>query len=149
MQYKYFKLFSLCFISLFTFLSCRTQPQPIEFGTDNCDFCKMTISDQRYGAELVTNKGRVYKFDDVHCIQGFVAEKTVAQDAIASFWLIDFSQPGTLIPAEKSHLLENKELKSPMGSNVIAFESIDSFKKFQTNYTGTEIKWEDYLKLGH
>lgn len=145
MRIQSIQLLSLFLIAVFTFMSCSTKPQPIEFGVDNCDFCKMTISDERYGAELVTKKGRIYKFDDLHCIQGFVAEATVAKDAIASYWLIDFSQPGTLIEAEKSYLLENQELKSPMGSNIAAFSSIDSLKNFQTNYSGTEIKWEDYL----
>lgn len=145
MRFKTISLFSLLLISMFTIISCNTEPKPIEFGIDNCDFCKMTISDERYGAEVVTKKGRIYKFDDLHCIHGFVAEGIVEKDAIDSYWLIDFAQPGTLINAENSFLLENQELKSPMGSNIIAFSSIDSLKNFQTNYSGTEIKWKDYL----
>ncbi len=52
--------------------SCNTGPEPFKFGKDNCHFCKMTISDARFGAEIVTTKGKIYKFDDVKCMQGFI-----------------------------------------------------------------------------
>ena len=38
---------------------CSTEPLPIRYGQDNCDFCKMTISDHRFGAEIVTKKGKI------------------------------------------------------------------------------------------
>ncbi|HSN59587.1 MAG TPA: hypothetical protein VLR49_01530, partial [Ferruginibacter sp.] len=41
-----------------TLSSCSTDPQPLRIGQDNCDFCKMTISDKRFGAEVVTKKGK-------------------------------------------------------------------------------------------
>ena len=28
----------------------------------------MKISDGKFGAELITSKGRIYKFDDMHCM---------------------------------------------------------------------------------
>lgn len=146
MLHKSARFLGIIFVASLFFSSCSTKPQPIEFGVDNCDFCKMTISDQRYGAELVTKKGRIYKFDDLHCIKGFILEGKVEQKDIASSWLVDFSQPETLIPAETSFLLENEELKSPMGSNIASFAQIDSFSNFHKNYSGTEIKWENYLK---
>ena len=56
-------IFGLLTLSL---SSCSTAPQPIRIGQDNCDFCKMTISDNRFGAEIITKKGKVYIFDDEH-----------------------------------------------------------------------------------
>ncbi len=128
--------------------ACSSGPKPIEFGVDNCDFCKMTISDERYGAELVTKKGRIYKFDDLHCIKNFLLEEVVIKEDVASYWLIDFSQPTQLISASESYLIENEMLKSPMGSNIASFAHGDSAKNFQSHYSGTEIKWENYLKAG-
>ena len=28
----------------------------------------MKIADGKFGAELITTKGRIYKFDDIHCM---------------------------------------------------------------------------------
>jgi len=142
---SYYLLISVLFI----FSSCSTKPQPIQFGVDNCDFCKMTISDQRYGAELVTKKGRIFKFDDIHCIKGFIENGQVKSEDIAGSWLVDFSIPEKLIPAKESHLFFSEQLKSPMGSNIAAFENAQEMTKIQENYSGTEMKWDDYLAQHH
>ncbi|ADY54174.1 nitrous-oxide reductase accessory protein NosL [Pseudopedobacter saltans DSM 12145] len=145
-----FKTGYFLFISaLFVLSSCSTKPQPIQFGVDNCDFCKMTISDQRYGAELVTKKGRIFKFDDIHCIKGFIENEQVKDEDIAGLWLVDFSNPQKLIPAKHSYLFFSEQLKSPMGSNIAAFENTQEKTKIQENYSGTEMKWDDYLAQHH
>ena len=38
--------------------SCAAEPSPIRFGADTCDYCRMTIADERFGSEIVTKKGR-------------------------------------------------------------------------------------------
>lgn len=136
------------FVSLILLSSCSLEPKPIEFDVDNCDFCQMTISDQRYGAEIVTKKGRIYKFDDLHCMKGFLNDEVVKNQDVASKWVVDFSQPSLLITVSDSYFIQNEALKSPMGSNIAAFGHADSVKAFQVNYSGVEIKWENYLETG-
>ncbi len=46
----------------FSTMGCNTEPQPIKIGEDACSFCKMSIADNRYGAEIITKKGKVFKF---------------------------------------------------------------------------------------
>src|SRR5690606_1762171 len=46
-------------------------PQTIKIHKDNCDHCKMTISEEHFAAELITEKGRVYMFDDITCLITF------------------------------------------------------------------------------
>lgn len=126
-------------------ISCSKEPQPIEFGIDSCDHCMMKISDDRYGAELVTQKGRIYKFDDMYCMKAFIKNETVASDQIYSLWLVDFEKTKTLIPAQQSFLLYNPELKSPMGSNTAAFNNEDAREKLYKTHSGKLLLWEDYL----
>jgi len=65
------------------FISCSTKPQPIQYGKDVCDHCKMTIVDQKFGGEIVTKKGKAYKFDDLICMAKFLGTGSVKEDDIA------------------------------------------------------------------
>ena len=56
---------------LVLFQQCTQEPEPLVYGKDVCQFCKMTLMDHKFGAELVTNKGKVYKFDDINCMLNF------------------------------------------------------------------------------
>ncbi len=48
--------------------SCQPRPEPIHYGQDACDFCRMTIVDKQHAAQMVTEKGRVYKYDAIECM---------------------------------------------------------------------------------
>jgi copper chaperone NosL len=126
--------------------SCSTEPVPIRIGIDNCDFCKMTISDNRFGAEIVTKKSKIYKFDDEHCIVRFLKEAKVAPEDIAGVYFIDFSSPNTLIDAKKAFFLESPDFKSPMNGNIAAFSHEDSLAKALPIFYGNAITWEDIQK---
>lgn len=125
---------------------CNTQPQPLRIGQDNCDFCKMTISDNRFGAEIVTKKSKVYKFDDEHCLMAFLHSNKLAQPEIAGVYFTNFSSPHQLITAEKAFFLQSPTLKSPMNGNIAAFIHEDSLDKMLPSFYGNKITWEDMQK---
>ena len=133
-------IFSLLTLSLG---GCSTQPQPLRIGQDNCDFCKMTISDNRFGAEIVTRKSKIFKFDDEHCIVAFLNSKKVAQQDIAGIYFTDFNTPNQLINVEKAFFLQSPALKSPMNGNVAAFSNEDSLQKIFQQLNGNKISWEE------
>ncbi|NCU03031.1 MAG: hypothetical protein GXC73_03510, partial [Chitinophagaceae bacterium] len=142
---KIAKIASVAVIALLM-QSCSSGPQPISFGKDACHFCKMVISDQRFGAEVITNKHKVYKFDDVHCVVSFIKSKEVAAADIASVYFVDYTQKGTLVKAEESFLLSGEALRSPMGGNVAAFAVEDSMKKFQQEVNGITVSWNQLIQ---
>lgn len=125
-----------------TLSSCQSGPEPIKYGTDGCDFCKMTITDKRFGGEVVTQKGKLYKFDDVHCISGFLKSGKVDAAEIKEVYLVDFSKQGMLIPAGQSLLMKSPELRSPMGANIAAFAQKDSLEKYRKQFSGEIITWD-------
>jgi copper chaperone NosL len=131
-------------IPAFFFSSCSTGPQAINFGVDNCDYCVMTIVDEHFGAEVVTNKGKAYKFDDLHCLNKFLEEEQVLEKDIKEIYYIDFSKPTSFITASNALLLQGDDIKSPMASNIATFEEVDSLKKYQEYFNAKEIQWEDY-----
>ena len=57
------KQYLMGLVALFLAVSCSPEAQPINYGSDQCDFCRMTIVDKAHAAEVVTKKGRAYKFD--------------------------------------------------------------------------------------
>lgn len=126
--------------------SCSTDPEPIRIGKDNCNFCKMTISDERFGAEIVTKKGKIFKFDDTHCINAFLDSNKVAQEEISGVYFTDFIKPHNLVNAEQAFFLHSPELKSPMNGNVAAFSDDDALTKTLPQFPGFKISWEDVQK---
>ncbi|WP_248912336.1 hypothetical protein [Gelidibacter algens] len=41
---------------LLLMLGCNASPQPIDYGSDGCSYCKMTIVDKTHAAEIVNQK---------------------------------------------------------------------------------------------
>src|SRR5947207_1685599 len=89
-------------VVLLLFSGCSTQPTPINYGSDECALCKMGIIDQKFGAEIVTKKGKIFKFDSGECMVNFVREGNVKESDIASYWIVDAMQPKKLIGATKA-----------------------------------------------
>lgn len=125
---------------------CSTAPQPIRVGVDNCDFCKMTVSDNRFGAEIVTKKSKIYKFDDEHCIIGFLTAKKIEPQQIAGIYFVNFNSPHELINVDQVHFLQSPKLKSPMNGNIAAFNSEDSLVNILPLFPGNKISWENLQK---
>jgi copper chaperone NosL len=118
-------------IGLLFMLSCTPQPSPIQYGQDQCEFCKMTIMDNRFGAELVTTKGKVHKFDDLFCLNKYY-QMQQSKDADFQYILVnDYLQKGNLIDLRSAHLLTAEALRSPMAGNMAAFSSMEKLKAFQ------------------
>ena len=106
MRLKYISFFSL-FIA-----ACSTSPQPLEYGQDACVYCKMVVSDQRYGAEIVTTKGKVYKFDSIECMAAYYSKQKDLQPRIHSLWSIDFYDHSHWLRAEQAIFTQSSFEKS-------------------------------------
>lgn len=134
------------FFTAINLLSCNTAPEPLKVGTDNCYFCKMTISDERFGAEIVTAKGKVYKFDDTHCILSYLKTKALPEANIKAVYLTNFNRQHQLLNTNKIFLLKSDQLHSPMNGNIAAFENTDSLKLMQQKFSGEIISWQSLLE---
>lgn len=136
---------ALLFPAVMMMQGCSNDPQPIAFGKDACHFCKMIISERSFGAELVTAKGKVYKFDDTHCIISFLKSGTLKETDNAVVYLVDYAQKEKLIPAASAFLLQGDAIRGPMAGNVAAFETISSMQEFQKTWNVHQVKWNDII----
>lgn len=128
--------------------SCNTGPSPIKYGVDDCHFCKMKISDSRFGAELLTKKGRTYKFDDSVCLIEFVKENTVKAENIGTLYLASFYAPQELLVVDSAILIKNEKILGPMSGNVVALRNKAELDKLnqELNDESEVVKWEELLK---
>ncbi len=127
-------------IALTGFSGCNTNPEPIRVGKDICAYCKMAIADPRFGAELVTRQGRVYKFDDIRCMTDYLKLHIETKEA-ATIYFTDFCGTHRLIPSVNSILLNSADLKAPMQGHLIAFSSLDSLDLAMGAYGGEKTSW--------
>ena len=132
---------------IFIITSCGSQSEPINYGHDECEFCRMQISDNRYGSELVTDKGKVYKFDSIECLIEFAMVKNLIGDANQNFLVTDFATPETFTNATSAFYVHNDNFRSPMGLNVSAFDSEISRQKFVAESGGDLLNWIDVIEL--
>jgi copper chaperone NosL len=132
-------------VLLFSLSACNQSPKPIVIGTDSCHVCKMTIMDNRFGGEVVTGKGKVYKFDDMNCAVGFL-KSNETDIARAKIYLVDFAGEHALINGTECLLLKSEQLKSPMAGNIAAFSKKAQFELAMAQLSGTQVMWEDLLK---
>ncbi len=127
------------------FFSCKPEPEALHYGQDACQTCKMTLADKKFGAELVTAKGKVYKFDDVNCMAGFINSGYLNDQTISFKLITDYAQPGKLIPAEEAFYLKSGNIRSPMASGIAAFETEVALKKHKETLTGIQLVWSEVL----
>jgi copper chaperone NosL len=130
----------LILISVFLF-SCKVEPEPIYYGKDSCHACKMTMVDKRFGSELVTTKGKVYKFDDTNCMLNFLHSDQLKNQDIAFKLIVDYSQPEKLIPVEHAFFLKSDEIRSPMNSEIAAFETEKAMNDLKRKWKAIYLGW--------
>src|SRR5690606_2316835 len=98
---------SLLLLLLSAFVGCGGGPEPIRFGEDACDNCRMIISDRHFGGELVTGKGKAFKFDDLSCLWQYKTRHKLSDDLLTAQLVIDYNNPGVLMDAAGACFLQS------------------------------------------
>jgi copper chaperone NosL len=137
---------TLLFLTSF-FYSCTKSAEPINYGKDECEYCRMMITDNKYGAEVVTDKGKIFKFDSIECLIEFALEKNSVGDVNQSFLVTDYSKPAELIDAKTAFYVHNDNVRSPMGLNVSAFKTEQDLNSFIETNGGKKLNWVEVIEL--
>lgn len=122
--------------------ACTPEKQPIKYGKENCVYCNMTIVDQKFGSEIVTDKNKVYKFDAVECMINFLKEGKVDTANVAMKLVNTFDDPGKLHEAEQCHYLRSAEMPSPMGLNINPFKGKEAAQEKKDQNGGKLYDWK-------
>ena len=130
--------------SLMMHTSCQVKPAKISYGEDVCDFCMMTIVDRQHVSQLVTEKGKVYKYDAIECMVNDLAKWN--RPKVALFLVADYARPGDFTNALDAGYLISAEIPSPMGANLSAFAESDYLKKTHSEKGGETLTWGQLQK---
>ena len=125
-------------------ISCQgnKSPRTLTPGPDSCHYCQMTIIDERFTTQLVTEKGKHFIFDDIHCMNAFVQETDNSSLEIAAVYLSDFANPGQYIKPDSAFFLKGDNLRSPMGGNTGTFSNKNSMLETQAILGGESVAFE-------
>jgi copper chaperone NosL len=121
--------------------SCNISQEPINYGSDGCQYCSMTIVDKQHAAEFVTQKGKVFKFDATECMMNYLKE--IDKSTVALFLVNDFDAPGQLVNATEATYLISNNIPSPMGEFLTAFKSREVAERIQAANQGILLSWEE------
>ncbi len=139
------------FVALATsvvFASCTSGPEPIRFGKDECAHCKMTLTDKRFGSEVITDKGKVLKFDDLNCLADYLNSGKIASANVAQVVSVDFKNSPAFVDVQKAFFLRNEAIKSPMRGDVATFSTQADLDQVKTELGGGIVLTWDEVKAG-
>ncbi len=129
-------------LSVFMLTSCGNagSPDPINFGSDLCAHCNMKIMDTRFGAEILTGKGKAYKFDAAECMFDYMKANNFDN---ATYWVIDYKNPSSFINATKAFYLISMKIKSPMGEFLSCYSGSSAANESKSANGGDVYSWSE------
>lgn len=135
------KKYLIVTVAIFIVWGCSVSPKTIDYGSDGCHFCSMTIVDKQHAAQLVTKKGKAFKFDATECMMNHLKE--VDSETVALFLVNDYNAPGEIIDATRATYLISENIPSPMGEYLSAFVDKESAQYAQEINEGELLTWQE------
>lgn len=126
--------------------ACSAGPRPIAYDQDACAWCRMLISDPRYGSELVMGTGKTVVFDSIDCLASYY-DALPDRSTVHSLWVSDYEHPGTLIPARDAYFVHFAGPGSPMGRGLLAVPAAERAQALALEVHGGIVRWNDVLAL--
>lgn len=120
--------------------ACKVEPKEINFGDDVCHYCKMTIVDKPFAAEVVNSKGKAFMYDAIECM---VNNNITEQLDAALFLVFDYTSYNQFIDAKQSYYVISDKIKSPMGENLAAFNDKSIAENFVKTNSGILLNWDE------
>jgi copper chaperone NosL len=120
-------------------------PRELAYGDDTCGYCRMTISDPRFGAQAISSKGKITTFDSIECLASFHLQSR--GDAGHSVWVSDFRAPGTWLAAEAAVFVRGGTHHSPMGLGLLAVSATADTAALRSEFGGDALTWAEVLAL--
>jgi copper chaperone NosL len=123
-----------------------TGPPQLRYGEQECDACRMLVSDERFAAALVFDQqGEVTKlaFDDINCVFAYLSDhprsgpyQVYTHDLNTHAWL----------DARTALFVHSEKLETPMASQIAAASSPEGLERLLNRYPGAQLTFEEVAK---
>lgn len=135
------------FISILFLMACgEPTPQPIQYGSDECAYCRMIVTDAEFASQVLNNQGRSFKFDSIECMAAYDITNE-DQENIHSRWVPDFHDRDEWLEAESAAYLHSETLRSPMGLFLSAYSDRASAEEMRDEYGGELVDYETVKQI--
>jgi len=123
-------------LALSTFFSGCTEKkvEAIQYGQDYCHYCKMQITDKRYGGAILTKGGITNKYDSLECLAA--GAKKMTED-IKEIYFVSFEN-SELIEKSHAHIHRNDKMHGPMGTDLQVYKTEQSLPAVKYEDIGKE-----------
>lgn len=120
-------------------------PVPLKWGEESCRHCHMTLADRRFGAEIVTTRGRALAYDDAGCAAEAIADAEMPAGEVGTVWVVDYLHPDHLLPADSSVFVRSRVFLTPMGSGVVAVTDSAAARGLAAERDGAVLRWAEVV----
>ena len=137
------KVCSQIFFSVLTaiilVLNClQDKPAVLTSGEYPCHFCRMNITDLRFNAQFLSEKGKHFHCDSLECVLHWSSEENIGT---GSMWVADFFKKNNYLRIADAFYLQSNHLLSPMSANVSAYASKNERDKNMSEFTGQALAY--------
>ncbi len=135
---------SMTIVLLLLFIAaCKPAgPESVHAGEHRCEHCHMGIVDLRFDAQVITGTGKRFYFDSLECLASYLSEN---KEEGMSVWVSDLNEPDKWIELDDAHIVQSKDIQSPMGGHLGAFSSLKEIKKLENDKNLKTVSIEKFL----
>lgn len=132
-------------VLMLLFAGCSQEPAKIHYGSDECVHCKMMITDDQFAAQIVTDKGKAYKFDAIECMVAYDREhEEISEEPVR--YVSNYNDGGSWLKADQAQFVKSEVVSSPMGASLLALPTDTEAEKHITEKPG---KLMDWIEVSH
>jgi copper chaperone NosL len=126
-------------LSLVLFAACgggADGPAPVDTENDACAWCRMSVSDLRFAAQLTASGHEPKLFDDAGCLRDWLKEPREAAEWTA--WLSDH-RTKEWVKATDAVVVRDPSVQTPMDSGLVAWANAASREQDSAGTGGTPV----------
>ncbi len=133
----------------------QAAPRPLRVGVEACPYCNMTILDARYAAQMVSQTGKVYAYDDVGCLLdhllGYGGPRVRPKELYVADFAASSRREARFLPVNQAVFLYSERIRTPMGVGLLAFartSDLEAYLRERPQHHGAVLRWNDLLERG-
>lgn len=103
------------------------EAEAIHEDVDKCDICNMQVVDDGFATQLITEEGKVYKFDDIGCMNEWMKKNSGEEVAIQ---FVRDHNTEEWIKMDNAYYAYDPSFKTPMAYGLVSFKEKEEAQKF-------------------